>query len=471
MGEQEIERLTALDTAFLHQEVGASHMSVGFLATLEGPPPGIEELRDHVSRRLHLIPGYRRRLAYPPAGLGRPVWVDDEHFDIRFHVRRAAVPAPGTDRELWDLHARVFAQRIDRARPLWELYLVEGLEDERWAIISKYHHALNDGVSTVHVVTSLWEVGREPRPDRDGDADGWRPAAPPSDVRLVVAGAREAAAGATGLLRGLAGAARRPRHTLSVLERSVEGVGEVVRAVGTPAPRSPMNRRIGPSRRFVAPRYPLEHFKRVKSALGGTVNDVFLTVVAGGIGRMMRERELPTAGVELRPIVPVSIRTEADDGTLGNRVVTMRPSLPIGVEDPVERHRLVSAEVNRLKRSTQPTVVEVIESAMNWAAPPVLGPVARLAYNPRIFNVLISNIPGVQIPLYLLGRESESFHACGFLAPSHALSVAATSYNNIIGFGIISDPGVVPELDTIVAGIDESLDALLAAAAAPVGVA
>jgi len=243
--------------------------------------------------------------------------------------------------------------------------------------------------------------------------------------------------------------------------------GEVVRAAATPAQRSPVNREVGPHRRFIAPRYALADFKLVKDTLGGTINDVFLTVVAGGVAALMRERGLPTEGATVRPIVPVSVRTAEHDGTLGNKVVTMRPELPVGIEDPVERLAAVSAELDRLKASTQPTVVEVIEQAMNWAPPQALGPLARLAYHPRLFNLLVSNIPGIQMPLYLLGRETEAFHACGFLAPRHALAVAAVSYNGVLGMGLICDPRAVPELDAIGAGIDADLDRLVAAARAP----
>ena len=439
-------------------------MTVGGIATFSGPPPTIDEFRSHTLRRLHLIPRYRQRLRHAPGGTARPVWADDEHFDISYHVRHAGLAGSGGLDDLWALNAEIHAHRLDRSRPLWELYLVEGLEDGGFAIIARNHHALMDGVSNMDVLQVLWDLEADPKESPlDSDAE-WYPAAEPDGGDLLELSVREVVNGAAGLAGAAFGAARSPGTAFARLRRGAEGCAEVGRALLTPAPRAPLNQDIGPARRFTAIRLDLAEVKRVKNALGGTVNDVMLDVVAGGIRAVYEERGLDPTGVELRPIVPVSIRTESESGTLGNRVVTLRPSLPIDIDDPVARLRAISVELDRCKKSTQPTVVEVLESVMNYVPAPVLGPIARLAYHPRLFNVLVSNIPGPQFPLYLLGHRAETMFAGGFLAPGHALAVAAVSYDGGLGFGLISDPSVLPELDSVRTGIETSFADLCQAA-------
>jgi WS/DGAT/MGAT family acyltransferase len=451
-------RLTALDAAFLHQEAGCGHMTVGGIATFDGPPPTIEQFRAHTLKRLHLIPRYRQRLRNAPSA--RPVWIDDTHFDVAYHVRRAQLPEGGGLDALWDLNAEIHAHRLDRSRPLWELYLVEGLPDGEFAVIARNHHALMDGVSNIDVLGALWDIEATEGPTpRDGDED-WVAEREPSELDVLGMGFREAAQAATGLIGGALGAVRDPGGTLARLRRGAEGVGEVVKAVQTPAPRTPFNKTIGPGREFTTVRLDLNEIKHIKNTLGGTVNDVMLDVVAGGIRELYLERGIDPAGVELRPVVPVSIRTEAEQGTLGNRVVTLRPALPIEIEDPVERLRAISVELDRCKSSTQPTVVEVLEGVMNWIPAPALGPVARLTYHPRLFNVLISNIPGPQFPLYLIGRKAKTMYAGGFLAQYHGLAIAAVSYDGGLGFGLMCDPSVVPELGVVAAGIQDTFDDL-----------
>lgn len=458
-----------MDASFLHQETGASHMSVGGFATFAGPAPRIDELRERIRLRLHLIPRYRQRLACPAAGAGRPLWADDPHFDVAFHVRRATVAPPGGETELCELIAGIFAQRVDRARPLWEVWLIEGLASGRFGIISKHHHALNDGLSTVDVLHVMWDAppGSDP-PDRD---DGWRPRRDPSQLELAGQAVVDLVEGSAGVLRSVVDAAGHPRGLARRLSRAAEGVGELVAALGTPAPPTPINVTIGPDRGFRFVRYDLADFKRVKSALGGTVNDVMLTVVAGGIVALFSERKLPRDQVALRAIVPVSIRREHERAALGNRVVTLRPAIPLEIDDPVERLAVVRDELDRLKRSTQPTVVEVLERLMDWVPPQALAPVARLAYHPRLFNLLVSNVPGPDFPLSLLGREAIDMYPIGFLAPRHALATAAVSYRGGLGFGLICEPKILPELDAVVAGMNDTLERLLSAARASAGTA
>jgi len=439
-------------------------MSVGGLATFDGPAPTLEELRAHVGRRLDLIPRYRQRLKFPPLHSGRPLWADDQAFDIDYHVRRRVLEPPGGSRELWALHAEIFAARLHRDRPLWELYLVDGLRGGRFAIIAKNHHALTDGVSNIDVLDVLWDLSAD-APDRPGaGADGWRPATPPSAAEVLGAGVRELIGGPLGLARAGASLAAHPVGTAERLVRGTQGVLEIARAIATPAPRTPLNVRIGPRRSFRTVHTDLADFKRVKDAFGATVNDVMLTVVAEGVGAVLRSVGEEADALVLRPVVPVSIRRPDERTQLGNRVVTMRPALPVDGHDAVARLKLVHREMTRLKGSTQPTVVEVLENIMNWAPPLALGPVARIGFHPRLFSLLISNIPGPQFPLYLRGRRAADMVACGFLAEEQALAVAAVSYDGQLGFGLLADPDVVPDLDVMADAIVRSLGELVAAA-------
>ncbi|MFZ0040524.1 MAG: wax ester/triacylglycerol synthase family O-acyltransferase [Solirubrobacteraceae bacterium] len=459
-------RLTAVDASFLVQEVDCAVMTVGGIATFDGPAPSIDEFRAHTLDRLHRIPRYRQRLRNIPGGAARAVWVDDERFEVSYHVRHAGLPGDGSLRELWSLYADVHAHRLDPTRPLWEIYLVDGLVEGQFAVIARNHHALMDGVSNMDVLAALWDLEPSPPAASDQPSEFWRAAPEPSDRNLVLQAAREASGAALAAGGRLAGAVRNPGATLARVRRGAEGAAEIGRAVMAPAPATPFNQKIGPGRRFTAVRLDLAEIKRVKNVLGGTVNDVMLDVVAGGIRGLYTARGLDPSGVDLRPIVPVSIRAESERGALGNRVVTLRPALPIGIEDPVERLQAISQELERCKRSTQPTVVEVLASVSDWMPAPALGPVARLGYHPRLFNVLISNIPGPQFPLYLLGRKAKTMYAGGFLTQRQALAFAAVSYDGGLGFGLMSDPSVVPELDVVAAGLEDCFDDLRAAASA-----
>src|SRR3954451_8865731 len=260
-------RLTALDAAFLHQEAGCGHMTVGGIATFDGPPPSIEKFRRHTLKRLHLIPRYRQRLRQAPAGSARPVWVDDEHFDVSYHVRRAQLPPDGGLDALWKLNAEIHAHRLDRSRPLWELYLVEGLPDGEFAVIARNHHALMDGISNIDVLGALWDIEATEGPTaRDGD-ENWEPeragerggggGGEPSELDVLGLGFRDAADATRSLVGGALSAVRDPGGTIARLRRGAEGLGEVVRAIQTPAPRTPFNKTIGPGRDFTTIRLDL----------------------------------------------------------------------------------------------------------------------------------------------------------------------------------------------------------------------
>ncbi|HEV3376645.1 MAG TPA: wax ester/triacylglycerol synthase family O-acyltransferase [Thermoleophilaceae bacterium] len=456
------DRLSAVDASFLHQEKQASHMHVGALVLFEGPPPPRGELIAHIESRLHLVPRYRQRLAFPRFEMGRPFWVDDPSFNLDYHLRHTALPRPGSEEQLRQLVGRIFSQRLDRSKPLWEVWLVQGLEGNRFALISKTHHALVDGVSGVDIATVLFDLQPTPA-DIEGDRD-WTPEPVPSDVDLVAEGIKGLMRTPFSLAGRALGALQHPGRSAAEARHAAEGIGEVVWAGLNPAPDVPLNVEIGPHRRVLWVRSALADFKAVKNALGGTVNDAVLAVVAGALGRWLRTRGVRTEGLELRALVPVSIRAEDEQGTLGNRIAAMRGPLPVYADDPVERLELVREAMGNLKQSKQALGAEVIAGLQDFAPPTLLAQASRLNFSTRLFNLIVTNVPGPQFPLYLLGREMEEIVPIAFLPENHALAIAIMSYNGKIDFGLLADYDAMPDLDDFGAMLEESLAELLDAA-------
>ena len=456
------DRLTAVDAAFLHQEKQASHMHVGALVIFDGPAPEREDLAAHIEARLRLVPRYRQKLAFPRLEMGRPFWVDDPSFNLDYHVRHTALPKPGSDAQLRQLVGRIFSQRLDRSKPLWELWLAQGLEGGRFAVISKTHHALVDGVSGVDIATVLFDL--QPTPAEIEGEDPWSPAPEPSDADLVAEGIKGLVRTPLDLAGRAIGAAGRPGHTLGQLREAAEGVGEVVWAGMNPAPDVPLNVEIGPHRRIWWVQSRLADFKEVKNALGGTVNDAVLAVVAGALGRWLGTRGVRTQGMELRALVPVSIRAQDEHGALGNRIAAMRGPLPVYAADPVERLAIVRDGMGHLKESKQALGAEVIAGLQDFAPPTLLAQASRLNFSTRLFNLIVTNVPGPQFPLYLLGREMEEIVPIAFLPENHALAIAIMSYNGRIDFGLLADYDTMDDVELIADGIQEAIAELLDAA-------
>jgi diacylglycerol O-acyltransferase / wax synthase len=457
------DRLTAVDASFLAQESQNAHMHIGAVMIFEGPPPAFADFADHVRGRLHLVPRYRQKLAVPPLETGRPLWVDDPSFNLEYHLRHTALPAPGSEEQLRALAARIHSQRLDRTKPLWELWLVQGLDDGRFALISKTHHALVDGVAGVDLATVLFDLEPVPPPLLH-EGEPWVPQPEPSAAALAARGVK----GLIELPFSLTGralrAATRPTDSLHVAREAVEGVAEVAWAGLNPAPGTPLNVPIGPHRRLVMIRSELSDFKVIKNAFGGTVNDVVLTVVAGGLRGWLRSRGVRTEGLELRALVPVSIRGNDERGNMGNRLAVMRGPLPVYVEDPVARLQVVRSAMDGLKESKQAVGAEVLTSVQNLAPPTVLAQASRINFSTRLFNLLVTNVPGPQFPLYALGRELEDLFPVAFLPRDHALAVAIMSYNGGMDFGLLGDYDAMPDLDALGDMILEARDELLAAA-------
>src|SRR5579859_3844433 len=463
MSQQHLDRLTSIDASFLHQEGEASHLHIGGVLLFEGPAPRFEDFLDHVRSRLHLVPRYRQKLATPPMQTGRPLWIDDPTFNIEYHVRQTALPAPGSEEQLLRLAARIASQQLDRSKPLWENWLVEGLEGDRFALISKTHHSLVDGVAGVDLATVLFDA--EPTPSQPSDQlEAWRPHPEPSPAELVLGGLKGAANVAAGLATRTISASLNPTHTLERLRDAAEGVGEIVWAGLNPAPVTPLNVEIGPHRRFAVVRQELSDYKQVKNALGGTVNDVVLTVVSGALARWLRSRGVRTEGLEMRALVPVSVRTQDQRGTMGNQLTVMRGPLPVYISDPVARMRFVKKAMDGLKESKQAVGAATLAAVNNLAPPTILAQASRLNFSTRLFNLIVTNIPGPQLPLYVLGRELELAVPVAFLPENHALAIAIMSYNGQMNFGLLGDFDALPDIDAIGDSIAEELQELLAAA-------
>jgi WS/DGAT/MGAT family acyltransferase len=465
MKQQHGDRLTAVDASFLAQEGPTSHMHVGAVMIFEGPPPAYEDLADHVRARLHLVPRFRQKLAFPPLETGRPLWVDDPNFNLEYHVRDTALPAPGTERQLRALAARVHSQALDRTKPLWEMWLVQGLEGGRFALLSKTHHALVDGVSGVDLATVLFDLQPEPAV-LEHSATAWEPHETPSGIDMAARGVRALIGLPFDAAARAVGAATRPTEALAGTREALEGIGEVVWAGMNPAPETPLNVDIGPHRRFVWVRHELRDFKRVKDAFGGTVNDVVLAVVSGALQKWLRSRGVRTEGLELRALVPVSIRARDEHHQLGNRLAAMRAPLPVYVEDPVARLRVVRQAMDGLKESKQAVGAEVLAGMQALAPPTILAQASRLNFSTRLFNLLVTNVPGPQFPLYVLGRRLQDLFPVAFLPKRHGLAVAVMSYNGGMDFGLLGDYDAMPDLEDLAARFDESLAELLAAAGA-----
>jgi diacylglycerol O-acyltransferase len=455
------DRLTGLDTTFLHLERDSAHMHVASTTIFEGPAPDYEEFRDHVASRLHLVPRFRQKLRFVPLNLGRPVWEDDPHLNLGYHVRHTALPPPGSEDQLRTLAARIFSQRLDRSKPLWEMWVVDGLEDKRFAVVGKSHHCLVDGVSGVDITTVLFDTEREPQAP-PAPPDHWLPGPERSGAELLAEALLDRASPRE-MVEGVAALVRAPREFAARAQDALGALGELAGA-GIGAPTSPFNVDIGPHRRFAWVRADLNEFKRIKNELGGTVNDVVLAVVTGALGRYLRAHGHSTAGLELRAMVPISVRAAEEHGALGNRVSAMMAPLPVWCQDPVERLGYMTDAMGDLKSSKQAVGASLLTGLSDFAPPTIASQAARLQARQRFFNLVITNVPGPQFPLYVLGRKMEAVFPMVPVARRQALCVGIMSYNGQVNFGLIGDYDAMPDLERLAGDLEKSIEELSAAA-------
>ena len=457
------DRLTALDHSFLFLERPHTPLHVGTVAlheigALRGREGGvdIDLVRRGIAGVLHRIPRYRQRLAWVPIE-GTPVWVDDEGFKLDYHVRHTSLPRPGDANQLRQLAARVMAQRLDRARPLWEMWVVEGLEHDRFALISKVHHCMIDGVSGV----DLMNVLMSPSPDAEiFEPAPFVPRPAPTAFELlrdeVIRRARlpfEAVRDVRKLLRE----AEDARFELSVRARALrETLGGALQRI---AP-TPLNERLSPHRRIDWLVLPLDELKAVRRALGGSLNDVVLTIVSGAVRRFLELRRFPLEGLDFRVMAPVSVRAENERGRLGNRVSAWIIPLPLGEPDPALRLRALAAFTEELKQKRQAVAAQVLTQAADWTPATLLALGARNMTRQLPFHMVVTNVPGPQLPLYLLGSRMLDSYPVVPLLDGLGLGIALFSYDGKLCWGFNADWDLVPDLDRFVGFVRESFDEL-----------
>jgi diacylglycerol O-acyltransferase len=455
------DRLTALDSAFLHIETGAAHMHVASIMVFEGEAPAYEDVLRTLDERLHLVPRYRQKLAWVPWAQGRPVWVDDPHFNLGYHVRHSALPAPGSDEQLAALGGRVFAVALDRHKPLWEIQLVEGLAPgpdgtPRFAMMAKTHHALVEGVSGVDITSVLFSTTPDPLPVAP-PASAWIPRPEPTGTQLLAGALLERASSPAEGLRALRALGRAPRSVARRVGSQLAAAGTMAWAGMQGAPDTPLNVPIGPHRRFGWVDVPLDVLKGTKNGLGGTVNDAVLTVVALTLGRFLRRRGVDTDGLVLKVMVPVSVRATDQRGALGNKVSAIWAPLPMDLDDPKACFERIHTEMGDLKASGQAVGAEVLTGMADFAPPTIFSQAARLQARQRFFNLVVTNVPGPQIPLYLLGRRMLAIYPVVPLAPMTALGIAIMSYSGRISFGLMADYDAIPDLGDLVTDMEGAL--------------
>jgi WS/DGAT/MGAT family acyltransferase len=458
------DRLTALDSTFLHlEDHSPAHMHVASVMVFQGRAPTHEEFVDHIVSRLHLVPRYRQRLAQVPLGQGRPVWADDPHFNPRYHVRHTALPKPADDAALKRLAGRIFSQRLDRSKPLWEIWLVQSLSGNRFAVIAKTHHALVDGISGVDITTVLFDTQREPAPTTPPTA--WIAKPLPGPAKLLGEALLERTTVPNEMARGARALLRAPRRAAGQVRDGLVSIGATALAgISSPAPPSPFNVDIGPHRRYTFLDADLGRFKAIKDSLGGTLNDAVLTSVTLALGRYLRREGVDTTDLVLKAMVPVSVRSKEQRGALGNQVAAMWAPLPVGIEKPAECLKSITAAMEDLKKSGQAVGAQVLTNLAGFAPPTILSQAARLQARQQFFNLVVTNVPGPQFPLYLLGRELEVLYPVVPLAQRQALGIAVMSYNGHLGFGLLGDYDSLPRLDAIADDLKWAIASLYRAA-------
>ena len=464
------DRLSALDSTFLHlEDHSTAHMHVASVMVFDGKAPSPQELVDHVLGRLHLVPRYRQRLAHVPLAQGRPVWVDDPHFNPRYHIRHSALPRPADDTELKRLAGRLFSQRLDRSKPLWEIWLVQRMSGGRFALIAKTHHALVDGISGVDITTVLFDAVPEPVAMHRAPTP-WTARPLPGRAKLLGEALLERSTVPAEMMRGARALLRAPRHALSQAKEAAASIGATtVAGINAPAPSSPFNVDIGPHRRYTFLDADLSSFKAIKDSLGGTLNDVVLASVSLALGRYLRDQGHDTEGLVLKAMVPVSVRARSQRGALGNQVAAMWAPLPVGVEKPVDCLRQITAAMEGLKKSRQAVGAQVLTNLAGFAPPTILSQAARLQARQPFFNLVVTNVPGPQFPLYLLGRRLGVLFPVVPLARRQALGIAVMSYDGHLGFGLLGDYDALPELEAIVGDLKSAIASLARAAGVRTG--
>ena len=460
-----MDRMSPLDATFLHIEGEVNHMHIGSVAIFDGPPPAHDDVLAMIRGKLPLVPRYRQKVRMVPFDLGRPVWVDDEHFHIDYHVRHTALPKPGGAEQLRNLVGRVMSQQLDRSRPLWQVWVVEGLEDDRWALVSQVHHCMVDGVSGTDLLAVILDQSPEPSAPVP---DHWKPQPEPSDLRLLGDAAVDYLVTPLEQVRGLRRMVRAPRQTFERANEFYHAMRSMVGLASTSG-LATLNGPIGPHRRYAWARGSLTDVKAIRSALGGTVNDVVLAAITRGFRDLLISRGGEVEGCAVRTMVPVSVRLPGERGTYNNRVSAMFAELPVGLADPGERLDAIRAQMAGLKDSKQAVAGEVLTSLSGFAPPMLLSLGMRAAVRLPQGNVhtVTTNVPGPQFPLYAAGRRMREAFPYVPIASNVRIGIAIFSYLGALNFGVTGDYDTTPDLDVLTRGIEAGVRELLDYAEVP----
>lgn len=468
------ERLSGVDAAFLAVEDECAHMHIGSVCIFDAGPIGvegggvdIERIRHLIAVQLHRIPRFRQKLASVPI-TSAPVWVDDRSFNLDYHVRHSALPHPGDTRQLEILASRVMSQHLDRRRPLWEVWVVEGLLEDRFALISKIHHAMADGISSVDLFSAI--IG--PDPDfRPGPIPAWIPRPAPGARDLIEGEVRHEVEAIWKLLFGAgtgSGAPRGESRDVSITSRLRKAASAVVAAVESPPP-TPLNVDVGPNRRFAWFRTSMQPLRDIREAASAKLNDVVLAIVSGAVRGFLLRRGCTVHALDFRVMVPVSVRTTDDRGRLGNRITQLLVHLPLEAEDPFERLGLVVERTRELKQSGQAEGGEVVTGLTELLWPGIAGAVERLAARRSFGNMVVTNVPGASYTGYLLGARLLETYPLVPLAPRQALNVAVMSYDDFLHWGVNADYDAIPDVEDFVALLSEEVEPLHAQATERLG--
>ncbi|MEU4801854.1 wax ester/triacylglycerol synthase family O-acyltransferase [Actinosynnema sp. NPDC023587] len=454
------DRLSALDASFLYLEDSTTPMHVGGVAVFRLPKAGFDYdgLVDLIEQRLSLVPRYRQKVVHVPGRLARPVWVDDPDFDVTYHVRRSALPKPGNDGQLHDLVARLMSRPLDHSRPLWEIYLVEGLARNRSAVITKTHQAMVDHMGAPEIGQVILDVSATPRRPVESL---WMPQPEPSGLQLVADAVAEVVQRPGELVENVRSAAVDTVATVRKVAGALGGLASVVRTAATPAPGSPLNVRISPQRRFAVARTRLDEFRAIRRAHGGTVNDGVLAVVSGALRNWLLSRgEVVTAQTTMRAMAPLYVRD--DDGS-GSQVAAYLVDLPVGEPNPVVRLHHVGHATRAHQESGQQVAAQTLVKFSGFAPPTLhaLGARAASSFSRRLFNVVVTNVPGPQVPLYAAGAKMIEMFPVVPLAKSQALSIGVTSYDGGVYFGLNADRDAMSDVDVLAAMVEESVEELM----------
>jgi WS/DGAT/MGAT family acyltransferase len=456
-----VDRLSPQDASFLYVENEFNHMAIAALGVFEGPPPAQDEIEEMVASKLDLVPRYRQRVRFVPFDVGRPVWCDDPHFNLRYHVRHSALPAPGSEEQLRTLVGRVMSQQLDRTKPLWEMWVVEGLADGSWAMLLKLHHCMADGVAATDLLTVILD---ESAAETHAPHGGWQPEPEPSPLELVSLSLADRLTSPREALRTLREALEAPRRAARKLREFADGLA-TFRRFAKRELASSLNGPIGVHRSWRWASADFADIKKIRTAHGGTVNDVVLAVITHGFRCLLLSRGEPVDDLAVRTLVPVSVRKEDEHGQLNNRVSAMFADLPVGSADPLERLAAIQRQMDDLKAHHKAAAGETL-SALSGVAPPVLVALAaRLGAGLEQHEVqtVATNVPGPRRTLYAAGRPMRSAWLYVPLGSSVRIGVAIFSYAGRLTFGVTGDYDHAPDTDVLCEGIEQGVAELLAA--------